>query len=433
MTARASGGNVTTARIDQPENLLSGTPYRASAATILGKGAMGVVYLAEHAALGTKCVVKVLLPELAKYPDLVERMRVEAQALARLKSPFLLTCTDFGRTPAGVPYLVTEYLEGRTLAEELYARSKLPVAEAIDITIQLLRGLAVAHAEGIVHRDVKPANIFLSRDAEGRPMVKVLDFGVAKVMTKLAAVAPSAFPTAEGSIVGTPRFCSPEQARGESVDLRCDIYSTGLLLVYLTTGRGPYAEKKNMAEILLAHAFDVALAPSSLEPSLDSAFDQVVLKALAKQPSDRYANAGAFIAALDNLRVAPVAAAPAVALPVATTNGEGDATEPDAKSPAWIPDPEPGRQVASAADDPTVMHRPRVQERDVAVAWVASGAANVRETVRLDLPIVADPTFSPRSKLATPAQPAALPAWWLVIGALAVGAIVVFLVILVRR
>jgi len=298
--------------------------------------------------------------------------------------------------------------------------------------------------------------------------VKVLDFGVAKVMTKLAAVAPSAFPTAEGSIVGTPRFCSPEQARGEKVDLRCDIYSTGLLLVYLTTGRGPYPEKKNMAEMLLAHAYDVAVPPSSLEPLLDVAFDEVVLKALAKQPSDRYADAASFMAALEGLRSEPVAPVPAAteSVAVAMTTGEGDATEPDAKSPAWVAEPAPTRHVASAADDPTVVPRAgteafaratdalasikveperrdapkaarasapaRPPESDPAVAWVASGAADVRDTVRLELPVIADQTFS-APRLAAPVRPRASPSWMLVIGALALVAIAVLVVLLLGR
>ena len=135
----------------EPTSLLAGTPYRAL--QVLGKGSMGSVYQCEHKALGSKVVVKVLHAELAQQPEVVERVRIEAQAQAKLKSPHLLSCTDFGLNSAGAPYLVTEYLAGRTLSDELEARGALPVAEAVQLTIQLLRGLAVAHAAGIVHRD----------------------------------------------------------------------------------------------------------------------------------------------------------------------------------------------------------------------------------------------------------------------------------------
>jgi serine/threonine protein kinase len=218
---------------------LDGTPYVAK--RLLGRGSMGAVYLCEHRALGTKVVVKVLHADLASQKDIVERVRIEAQAQAKLRSPHILVCSDFGVNGSGSPYLVTEHLDGRTLKEEIDARGPLPVSEAISFAIELLKGLAVAHKAGLVHRDVKPSNLFVATTETGR-VLKILDFGIAKVLAQRTddAPAPSPFPTAEGVMVGTPRFCSPEQALAKPVDHRSDLYSASLVLYSMLTGRGPF-------------------------------------------------------------------------------------------------------------------------------------------------------------------------------------------------
>ncbi|HRI67011.1 MAG TPA: serine/threonine-protein kinase, partial [Polyangium sp.] len=270
-----------------PATLLDGTPYRFIAP--LGRGGMGDVVEAEHVALGKRVVVKLLQERHAHRPDYVDRMRIEAQALAKISHPNLVQVTDFGQTAQGRTFLVMERLRGRNLREELEERKVLPVLEAMNIVRQSLQGLAAAHDAGIVHRDVKLENLFLCEPTGGshRRTVKVLDFGVAKVigLTGENTPLPLAFPTAEGVAMGTPRYFSPEQARGREVDWRTDVYAAGIVLYTLITGRGPFDRHTTLLELTRAHAFEQPEPPSRIAgqfvpPELDAA----VLKALAKEP-----------------------------------------------------------------------------------------------------------------------------------------------------
>ncbi len=281
--------------------LLAGTPYRMVAP--LGRGGMGEVVEAEHVALGKRVVVKLLHLTLADRPDLVDRMRVEAQSLARLVHPNLVAVTDFGQTPDGRTYLVMERLYGRTLREELKDRGPLPAGEIVDIGRQALAGLSVAHEAGIVHRDVKLDNLFLCDAlADGRRLVKVLDFGIAKVLANAGdgrAPAPLAFPTEEGVSVGTPRFFSPEQARGQPVDARTDIYAMGAVMYALATGRGPFDHKATIYELTRAHAMEPPPRPSEVaSATVHPELERVILKALEKKPEDRYPSAAELSAEL---------------------------------------------------------------------------------------------------------------------------------------
>ncbi|MBK6518573.1 MAG: serine/threonine protein kinase [Polyangiaceae bacterium] len=207
----------------------------------------------------------------------------------------------------GAPYLVTEYLDGRTLKDEIDARGALPVNEAVTFTIELLKGLAVAHKAGIVHRDVKPSNLFVATTEAGR-VLKILDFGIAKVLAQRTddAPAPNLFPTAEGVMVGTPRFCSAEQALARPVDHRSDLYSASLVLYSMLTGRGPFDGKRTMADLLLAQAIEKPAAPSTFAAHVPATLDAVVLKALEKSPDARYASAAEFITALQAVTGSPL-------------------------------------------------------------------------------------------------------------------------------
>jgi serine/threonine-protein kinase len=282
------------------ETMLIGTPYRPVA--WLGRGGMGEVVEAEHIALGKPVVVKLLHKDLARQPQQVERMRVEAQSLARLAHPNLVMVTDFGLTPEGRPYLVMERLQGHTLKDELAARGAIPVAEAVDLTRQILAGLSAAHGLGLVHRDVKLENLFIcDADANGKRLVKVLDFGIAKVVPGAAeqTPAPSKFPTAEGVLLGTPRFLSPEQAMGKPVDARTDVYSTGMVLYTLLCGRGPFQDITSLTELLRAHAYVEPDPPSKhAKQAIPAEIERVVAKALAKKPEDRFQDASSFAAEL---------------------------------------------------------------------------------------------------------------------------------------
>ncbi|MCC6522939.1 MAG: serine/threonine protein kinase [Polyangiaceae bacterium] len=275
----------------------------------LGAGGMGQVYEALHRALGATVVVKLLHEHLADNPRSVDRMRLEAQALARLRHPNLVAVTDFGVAPGGAPYFVMERLVGVSLADELRAHGPLAAREAIGIVRQALAGLGVAHEAGLVHRDVKPANIFLCRTAAPAlpraeaPRVKLLDFGVAKVIHAASdAPAPLALPTRKGVLVGTPRYASPEQVLGGRVDARADLYSMGLVLYACLCGRGPFDDCPSAVDMLQAHATRTPEPPSRhAAPShgpLPAGLEAVVMRCLAKRPEDRFATAAELDAAL---------------------------------------------------------------------------------------------------------------------------------------
>jgi serine/threonine-protein kinase len=298
-------------------DLLSGTSY--SMTGIIGSGSMGFVVAAEHVALGVPVVVKLLHKELASRADFVERMRLEAQALARLRSPHLVAVSDFSVTPQGQPFLVMERLYGATIHEELAAHGPFPAHLAIDIVRQVLAGLEVAHAAGIVHRDIKPANVFLCRPESpgARRIAKVLDFGIAKVLASVSnCVAPLRFPTAEGDLVGTPRCLSPEQARAKPVDARTDVYAVGVLLYAMLTGAGPFDHMKGALQLIEAHANTVPSPPSTRTPApIPRELDEAVMRALAKAPDERFPSASMFSAVLariaHQLREASTATPPA--------------------------------------------------------------------------------------------------------------------------
>ncbi|MEJ7728837.1 MAG: serine/threonine-protein kinase [Polyangiaceae bacterium] len=297
-----------------PADALEGTAYRA--VCVVGRGGMGEVIEAEHRRLGKRVVVKLLHRHYSDRRDLEDRLRLEAQTLARLAHPNLVAVHDMGRTPAGRSYLVMERLQGCTLGAELRRRGALPWAEAVDITCQLLAGLEAAHDAGVVYRDVKLDNAFVCQALEGagaRRLVKLLDFGIAKVLSPGAAgLEPVAFPTDDEVAVGTPRFFSPEQALGNRVDARTDIYAAAVLLYSLLAGRGPFDHLADVAALVRAHATEKPSPPSrwaaaSLPPELDRA----VLRALAKQPAHRPPSAASFarelarIAAAHGCGVAP--------------------------------------------------------------------------------------------------------------------------------
>lgn len=289
---------------------LAGTSYRAVA--LLAESAMGMVVEAEHRALGARVVVKLLHPTLVAEPDFADRMRVEAQVLAALawkKSPHLVTVSDFAATPAGCPFLVMERLHGHSVAREIELRGALPVDEAIGIALQTLTGLAVVHDAGIVHRDIKPANLFLCLPENGVRLVKLLDFGLAKVLASAPrgrAPTPLRFPTGEGVALGTPRWLSPEQARGAPVDARTDIYAVGALLYALLTGNGPFDHVRGTAELFHAHATIVPPPPSvRAAQTIPAMLDAIVMRALAKRPEDRFATAVDFSAALVRILEGP--------------------------------------------------------------------------------------------------------------------------------
>jgi serine/threonine protein kinase len=278
-------------------NALAGTSYRVVG--WLGEGGAATVYEAEHIALGKRVAVKLIKRGFGGDPSWFERTRIEAQALAKLRSPFIVDVSDFGHTTDGRPFFVMELLRGCSLHDELRRRVFLPPAEAIAIVQQLLRGLSTAHEAGIIHRDIKLENLFLCEAADGRRTLKILDFGIAKIVPGTRLPEPPALTTEQGIVLGTPRFLSPEQAMGRAVDARTDVYGAAVVLYGLLSSRDPFHHVEGYGQLLEAHVSEAPRPPSELAPQpIEPAIDDVVLRALSKRPSDRYASAADFSAAL---------------------------------------------------------------------------------------------------------------------------------------
>jgi eukaryotic-like serine/threonine-protein kinase len=243
----------------------------------LGRGGMADVYLAEDEDLGRRVAIKILNDRHAADDQFVERFRREATNAAGLSHPNIVSIYDRGEAE-GTYYIAMEYLEGSTLKEIVTERGPLPIEEAIGFARDLLEALRFAHRKGLVHRDIKPHNVI--RDADGR--VKVTDFGIAR--------AGASQMTEAGSIIGTAQYLSPEQARGGVIDHRSDLYSVGVVLYELLTGTVPFAGDTPV-EIAMKHLSSVPDPPSARRPELPVALDQIVLRALAKDPDERYQTA----------------------------------------------------------------------------------------------------------------------------------------------
>lgn len=260
---------------DQRQGALFAGRYRLERK--LGSGGMADVWLAEDQELGRKVAVKILHERYANDAQFVERFRREATHAASLSHPNIVSIFDRGEA-GGSYYIVMEYVEGRTLKELIVTRGACPIPVAISYVRQILAGLRFAHRAGIVHRDVKPHNVIV--DSEGH--VKVMDFGIARAGTSQM--------TEVGSIIGTAQYLSPEQARGAPVDESSDLYSTGILLYEILTGKVPF-NGETPVEVAMKHLSQVPDAPSSLRPEIPRDLDLVVLRSLAKEPADRYRTA----------------------------------------------------------------------------------------------------------------------------------------------
>jgi len=287
----------------RPGDVLAGK-YRIE--RVLGAGGMGVVIAAHHVQLDERVAIKFLLPQALQNAQAIERFEREARAAVKIKSEHVARVLDVGTLESGAPYMVMEYLEGQDLARWLHERGPLPLEQCVDFVLQACEAIAEAHALGIVHRDLKPANLFCIRRPDGSLSVKVLDFGISKVIRSDSQEQPTGGMTGTHAIMGSPYYMSPEQMRStKAVDARTDLWSLGAILFELTTGQTPF-NSLLMTELILQIATAPAPSPRSLRSDLPEAFERVVLRCLEKEPSDRYANVAELARAL-----APFAPAPA--------------------------------------------------------------------------------------------------------------------------
>ncbi len=318
---------------DQAPRLADGAPYRLG--DLLGAGAMGEVWRARDERTGTQVVVKIMKSHLPA--GLADRLRLEADALARIDHPNVVRVLGSGATADGRPYLVMEFLVGRPLDVVLREREVLPAAEAVGIARQLVGALCFVHDAGFVHRDVKPPNVFVCDDGN----VKLLDFGVIKLVERVTGVAPLQVPTRHGSAIGTPSYMSPEQALARHVDGRADVYGAGLVLYVMLTGKHPFAHHRQLKDMLIAHVKEMPPPPSALSPqAIPEALDRLVLAALTKDAAHRISGPELFRALVEfgTSQVVPAPDVPAAELPT--------------RVPLSKTGPLPGLTVAGTGDGP---------------------------------------------------------------------------------
>jgi serine/threonine-protein kinase len=281
-TAPGTGEGDGDGRDGGPDPRVGTTVDKYTITKLLGRGGMGAVYEARHATILRRFAIKFLLPQLAVNRDILRRFENEAKAAGSLEHPNLAAVTDFGRAPDGAPYLVLEYLQGEDCSKLLRRLGPLPVQRAVDIVVQTCRGLAVAHKAGIVHRDLKPENLFLTEAGDGSDLVKVLDFGIAKLRTS-----DGSFVTSTGATFGTAHYMSPEQGRGAGdVDQRTDIWSLGVVLYELLSGRKPFEGDQFLHVIHQILSVDPPRL-STLRKGLPSSLVAVVERAMTKDVSRR--------------------------------------------------------------------------------------------------------------------------------------------------
>ncbi|AUX48450.1 uncharacterized protein SOCE26_099840 [Sorangium cellulosum] len=371
---------------------------------LLDKGAMGAVVAATHVELGELRAIKLLLPATAADPEMGRRFLREARIAARLKSEHAVRVHDVGRLDDGLPYMVMEFLAGRDLRSLRKQLGPLPLDEATLYVIQACDALAEAHALGLVHRDVKPANLFLTHTREGTPCIKVLDFGVSKV-SEAATLGVAEMRTSTGQMLGTPHYMPPEQMRGErDVDARADIWAIGSVLYVLLTGRYPMHARSVQTVSLVLGGKYVPPLPSKVRRGLTPEIDPIIMKCLERDRDKRYADVAELVLALrpfappaaqplveriqgilhgrprdslaglrlslDSLDLAADAGAaappPASGVPVSGPSAEGDPTEPD-----------PGARVRSVP--------PAAAAPGAGAGAAAAGAAGAMDAVASEL------------------------------------------------
>ncbi|MBX3228505.1 MAG: protein kinase [Labilithrix sp.] len=298
--------------------------------SVLGDGGHGVVVGAVDVRGGERVAVKMLHATTEAEPTLVARFLREGEAASRLRSEHVARVIDAGTSADGRPYLVTELLEGEDLARVIASSDVLDVGQAVDLVLQTCAGLVEAHGAGIVHRDLKPANLFLTSGADGRPLVKVLDFGVCKIASADALTKPS-------ELIGTPRYMSPEQLAGREADARADIWALGVILYELVTKQSPF-EGERLSAIMNAVLTQEPPSLHDLRPGVPAELSRIARRCLAKRPDERFASVTDLASAL-----APFGLTPARRSPEGRRRAEpgapGTLASPGGRAPERSPPP----------------------------------------------------------------------------------------------
>ena len=320
---------------------------------VLGRGGMGVVYLAEQPELGRRVAIKVIAPALASDPDYLERFRRESRLAAAIEHPNAIPIYEAGVADEDTPYLVMRYVEGEDLSSLLRREGRLETRRAAAIVDQIAGALDEAHAHGLVHRDVKPANVIVE-SRRGTEHAYLTDFGLTR------EVDASGGPTATGRWVGTIDYASPEQIRGGPVDARCDVYALGCVLFTTLTGRLPFERTEDVAK-LYAHVSEPPPVPSSIVAGLPEGVDRVITRAMAKDPDFRFPSAGDFgraaMAAATGVQVAEpehsVATGEAAPATQPSPGAAPTPTKPSERAPEGEPPPTEPASTVGAGEPPT--------------------------------------------------------------------------------
>jgi tRNA A-37 threonylcarbamoyl transferase component Bud32 len=294
----------------------------------VGEGGFGAVYKGKQIGTGRQVALKLLHPEMTQDDNLVARFRREGLVMCNLRDAHTVTTYDFAQTAEGTLFIAMELLEGKSLHDIFYSQAPLDWRRMFKIVTQMCSSLGEAHSQGIVHRDLKPENIYLESRSGDPEFVKILDFGIAKVMRGDGSQAPQL--TATGQTLGTLEYMSPEQLMGKELDGRSDVYTVGVLCYEMITGRLPFPDAKGPAALITAQLREVPPPPSSVNPAgqIPPAVDQIILKMLAKDKAQRYGNVEelrvAAADALQNAQWTAMAAAPAAQ---ASAAGAGRASQ----------------------------------------------------------------------------------------------------------
>jgi serine/threonine protein kinase len=357
---------------------------------LLGEGGMGVVYLAQHPVIGRKVAIKLLHALLARDQEIVSRFFNEARAIHMIAHENIVEILDFGQTTDGQPYFIMEYLTGESLSEAVN-RGPMAPADVETIGGQMCRALGAAHAKGIVHRDLKPHNVQLIDKGDGALHVKILDFGVAKILSSPDGA--QSVKTRTGSLMGTPLYMSPEQCKGAvALDHRTDIYSLGVMLFEMLAGRPPFVAE-GVGELFAKHMLEEPPPVTDFAPAAPSHMAAAIMKALAKDPRDRFQT-------MEEFRKALVGE---IKLPVAPAR-PGAARAPNATSGAQTLSPSASTTLSSATSEiDEVLAAPGRRTR--VIAGLAGGVA-----VAVLIGFLVLPKDHPKAETAQAALPASVPA-----------------------